>query len=43
VAGDSLLNRFAQVFFILGTSWIWILGAMALAFALTAIRRRTQP
>ena len=43
VAGDSLINRFAQVFFVLGTSWIWILGAMALAFALTAVRRRTQP
>jgi hypothetical protein len=42
VAGESLVNRFAQVFFILGTSWFWILGAMALAFALTAVRRRTQ-
>jgi hypothetical protein len=42
-AGGSLLNRIAQVFFILGTNWFWILAAIALAFALTTVRRRKRP
>jgi hypothetical protein len=42
-AGGSLLNRIAQVFFILGTNWFWILAAIALAFVLTTVRRRKRP
>ena len=42
-AGGSLLNRIAQVFFILGTNWFWILAAIAIAFVLTTLRRRKRP
>jgi hypothetical protein len=42
-AGGGLLNRIAQVFFILGTNWFWILAAIALAFVLTTLRRRKRP
>lgn len=39
----ALLNRIAEVFDILGTNWLWILAAIALAFVLATVRRRKRP
>jgi hypothetical protein len=43
LSDTSVINRVAQVFFTLGTSWFWILGSIALAFATTVVRRRRSP
>jgi hypothetical protein len=43
LADTGVVNRAAQLFFTLGTSWFWILGAIALAFATTLVRRRRSP
>jgi len=43
LSDTGLINRVAQVFFTLGTSWFWILGSIALAFATTLVRRRRLP
>lgn len=39
----GVINRVAQVFFTLGTSWFWIIGAIALAFLMVVVRRRRSP
>ena len=39
-SGDSILNRVAHLFFTLGANWLWIVIAIALAFAITQVRQR---
>lgn len=39
ISGSGLLDRIVQVFFMLGDNWIWIVGAVVAAIALTAFRR----
>lgn len=43
VSDTGLINRVAQVFFMLGTNWFWVVGAIALAFVTTLVRRRRSP
>lgn len=39
VTGGGLVNRVADTFFALGDSWLWIVGSVVAAIALTVIRR----
>lgn len=39
-SGDSILNRVAHLFFTLGANWLWIVIAVAIAFAITQVRQR---
>ena len=39
ISGSGLLDRIVQVFFTLGDNWIWIVGAVVAAIALTVFRR----
>jgi hypothetical protein len=41
-SGDSILNRVAHLFFTLGANWLWIVIAVALAFAITQVRQRVS-
>lgn len=43
VAGGSIVDRAAQVFFTLGNNWLWILGSVLLATILSAVRHRLRP
>jgi hypothetical protein len=37
----SLLNRLIEVFLILGSNWIWIIGSTVIALTIIALRRRS--
>ena len=39
VTGGGLVNRAADLFFALGDNWLWIVGSVIAAIALTVIRR----
>jgi hypothetical protein len=43
VAGGSFVDRAAQVFFILGNNWVWILSSVLLATVISAVRHRLRP
>jgi hypothetical protein len=42
-SGGSFVDRIAQVFFTLGNNWLWILGSVALATGISAVRHRLRP